>query len=154
MRPMLQNFTDRLRALSPDEKDIAIGGAIQELASTVGEMAEAQRGILTKMEDLHKERVELANQRYAALADLINKRVRETEADIGKRFNKVDEHVVKTEKFQAEHQRILDDMQAHMKDDVSIDAWLGKHATAIIKAVLVFIGGAILAYTWKQVAGI
>lgn len=154
MRTMLQNFTDRLRGLSAEEKDVAIGGAVQELASTMSEMVETQRESVKQTERLHKERVDLANKRHAELVELINRRVDETERDVGERFVKLDAHIAAATRCQHEHDRILEDVQKHMKEDISIESWLGKHATAVIKAVLVFIGGAILAYTWKKVTGI
>lgn len=154
MRESLNYFTKALKGLSPEEKDIAIGGAIQELASSMEDMADAQKDASKRTEELHRERVDLANQRHQELVDLINRRVDETEDYVQERMRKLDEHVVEISQCRVAHERILEDLQVHAKNDVSIDAWLGSHATAIIKAVLVFVGGAVLAYTWKQVTGL
>lgn len=133
---------------------MAVGGAVQELASNIDELIETQKETAKRTEELHEERVKLANQRHFELVALINNRVDKATENFDETFRKLDKHIIASTTCQHAHERILEDLQEHVRKDVSIDAWLGKHATAVIKAVLVFIGGAILAYTWKKVTGI
>lgn len=154
MRESLRHFTNNVRGLSLEETHMAVGSAIQELTANIDELIDTQKESAKRTEELHKERVELANQRHFELVTLINSRVDRAIGDFDETFRKLDKHIIASAHCQQTHERILEDLQEHVRKDVSIDAWLGKHATAVIKAVLVFIGGAILAYTWKKVTGI
>lgn len=135
-----------IASLESDTRAQVVGAAIQELAAATDRNACAIEDVNESIKEIHKT---IKNEVREIRSDL-----KDWQDGLDHWRNETDKTLSDIHQCRSEHERTLDSLEEHVKNNVSIEHWLGKRATAITKAVLVFVGGAIMAYVWKKVTGI
>lgn len=134
-----------IASLESDTRAQVVGAALQELAAATDRNALAIEDVNESIKEIHatiKNEVKDIRDELKEWQNGLDNWRHDTEAKIS------DIH-----QCRHEHEKTIVALEEHLKNDISIEHWLGKRATAIIKAVLVFIGGALMAYVWKRATG-
>lgn len=134
-----------IASLESDTRAQVVGAALQELAAATDRNASAIEDVNESVKEIH---ATIKNEVKDIRDDL-----KEWQRGLENWQHDTDIKISDIHQCRREHEKTLVALEEHLKNDLSIEHWLGKRAASVIKAVLVFIGGALMAYVWKRATG-